>query len=470
MAHWVGFLVRTMVFCAVLVALAGAAAVGGVLAIANATGHEPRQVMEKAVAMVRPGSGNYDALTANIVSLRTEFSAAFAGLEARVAALEEPVRHDRRIEPEKTSAIVPIQLQLPPMKTAPTTRFGGAITENQLRKTPIHQPPDFAYTPPARPDVCADGCRFQTLAEAYRKVAPGGSITLAPGFYPECLVVKKDVLIVGLKGPNGERAEFDTACARKGTFVLQGKRFELRGVAIRDIAVRDRNGACVRIDPQAGSIRLFDVICSNSENGVLGASKGPVFIDSSLFIGNGKGGRAHGIYIGGSPELVLRNTIVHSSKDGGHTLKSGAERTIVQNSILAALNGENSRAIDFYAGGTLVVTDSVLQQGPNSQNHDFFHLAGESRRLNLSSEHITLIEDSWIVYDHKPDRCCRWLATGRRLGPVIFRNNRIVGLNGSRLDGVTMEHNREFKNRAEAGLGPYTGKLEDLPYPAAWKR
>lgn len=472
MARWVGFAAKATVFCVVLVAVTGAAAAGGVLAVAQMTGQGPKQVVAKALSMLpEAAGGSYDDLADNIIALRTEFSTAFAGLEARVATLESRAAgHGGVLRPDRAVAPIPIQLELPPMEAAPTTRFGGAITEKQLRKTPTTAPPDFAYTPPQQPDVCAEGCRFQTLQRAYDMAKPGDAITLAPGFYPECLVVKKDVLIVGQKGAKGERAEFDSACGGKGAFVVRADRFELRGVAIRDISVPDRNGACVRMDPRAGAVRLNDVICSNSENGVLGAARGPVFIDSSLFIGNGKDGRAHGIYITSAAELVIRNTIIQSTRDGGHTLKSGVARTIIQSSILAALDGGNSRAIDFYGGGTLVVTDSVLQQGPNSQNHDVIHIAGEGRRLNLSAEQIALIEDSWIIYDYKPGRCCRWLAAGRDLGPVIFRNDRIVGINDNRLDGATMDGNQEFETRQEAGLGPYTGKLQDLPFPKAWQR
>ena len=126
--------------------------------------------------------------------------------------------------------------------------------------------------------------------------------------------------------------------------------------------------------------------------------------------------------------------------------------------------------MDFYGGGTLIVTGSVLQQGPNSENHDLIALARESRRVNLSAEHIALFEDNLFIFDHKPSRCCRWLATGRALGPVIFRNNRLVSINDHKFEGLTMENNQEFATRSDAGLPEYNGELNSIPMPTAWNQ
>jgi hypothetical protein len=87
----------------------------------------------------------------------------------------------------------------------------------------------------------------------------------------------------------------------------------------------------------------------------------------------------------------------------------------------------------------------------------------------LSAEHIALFENNWIIYDYKEGRCCRWLAAGKKLAPIIFRHNKLVGINSQNLEGLQMEDNQEFEDRAAAGLPPYTGQLESLPFPAAWK-
>ena len=429
-----------------------------------------RSALNKVQDYIGTGEGRLTRVSENMVSLRGEFSRAFFALEQRVQTLEQQVGAGYPpAMPQKTGGFIRAQLQAPPLAAPPKAAFGGAISEDMLRRDPINSPPTIKVKASNTPDVCYSGCRYQTLRAAYRDVRAGDTITLAPGFYTECLVVKKSIAIVGLKGPNGERAEFTAQCRGKGAFVVQTDQFELRGVAIRDVSVRDNNGACVRLDPQTGTVRVSDIVCSNSQNGILGSARKAIFIDSSLFVGNGGAGRAHAIYVQSTPELVVRNSIIQSTKGAGHTLKSGAERTIVQNSILAALDSENSRAIDLFAGGTLIVTDSVLEQGPNSQNHDVVYFAGEASRINLSAEHIALFENNWIIYDYKEGRCCRWLAAGKKLAPIIFRHNKLVGINSQNLEGLEMEDNLEFEDRAAAGLPPYTGQLDSLPFPAAWK-
>ncbi len=476
MTRWMVFVVKTIIVCAVLVGIAGGAAVAGLFAVSAVSGLGPKAVMESALAklqgMVGSGDDKLGNVTANLVSQRGEFSTAFQALESRVERLERksgiavPLRQS-----QKASGFAGTPLALPPVgNSPPPVRFGGAVAETDLVLEPLSSVPKFDYSPPAKADVCLESCQFNNLAAAYKAAKPNSSITLAPGYYPECLVVKKSVLIVGQIGPNGERAQFDSQCSGKAAFVISARQFELRGVLIRDIKVRDRNGACLRVEPKTVTFRVNNIICQNSENGIIGSAAGAVFVDSSLFSGAGAGGRAHGIYINSAKELIIRNTIFHSTKGQGHTVKSGAARTIIQNSVLAALNGENSRALDFYGDGTLIVTGSVLQQGPNSENHDLIALARESRRVNLSAEHIALFENNLFIFDHKPSRCCRWLATGRALGPVIFRNNRLVSINDHKFEGLKMENNQEFATRSDAGLPEYNGELNSIPMPTAWNQ
>jgi len=160
--------------------------------------------------------------------------------------------------------------------------------------------------------------------------------------------------------------------------------------------------------------------------------------------------------------------MILASKGQGHTLKSGARRTIVEDSVLAALDGRNSRAIDAYGGGELIVRRSVLQQSKNTDNHDFLGIALESRRIN-PEPHKTILEDNWFIYDDLA-RCCRWLLRAKNFGPFTVRNNRMVGLTGVNMPAIekqVLADNTFFKNRKEAGLPPYDATLASLPKPGA---
>ena len=191
-------------------------------------------------------------------------------------------------------------------------------------------------------------------------------------------------------------------------------------------------------------------------------------IEDSRFERNGANqGYAHGIYINDGDNFVLRRSRIISTKEQGHTLKSGAKRTLVEDSVLAALDGRNSRAIDVYAGGVLEVRRSVIQQGKNSDNSAAIGIALEPKRIN-PEPHSTLVEDNWIIFDDL-DRCCRWLFRARRFGPSTVRGNKIVGMTDLAKKNLMalVENDRSYQDREEAGLPAYDGTLSSIPEPGS---
>ncbi|MEM9386277.1 MAG: hypothetical protein AAGA68_14545 [Pseudomonadota bacterium] len=360
----------------------------------------------------------------------------------------------------------------PPMEPAPTPSLSGVVEVETVDFSPQIAIPDFSTDKGRVWRVC-EGCEHTSLSQALATAQDGDTIRLAPGLYTDCVkVIKKSIAIVGEIGEDGTRATFNRACAGKAAFNLAGAFARLEGIQVQDIAVADRNGACVRLQPRGEAslvVHLRNIICVRSENGVLGGAgpSGALIVESSLFVGNGKEGRAHGIYMGNGREFVFRDSVVHSTKDGGHSLKIGAQRALIVSSIVAALDGDNSRAIDFFGGGVLYVNDSVLQQGPRSDNHDMIGLLNEVRRMNRGVPHAVYVRDSWLIYDDE-NRCCRWLLSGRKSGDILFEGNRMVAINGSRLTGYETRDNKRVGNRAAAGLAAYDATLEALPKPAAW--
>ena len=246
-----------------------------------------------------------------------------------------------------------------------------------------------------------EGCEFSDLNAAIKYSSLGRTITVAPGTYSTCGVVDKPLQVVGLKDASGNRAHLTgSVCQGKGALVLRAEGIVIEGFEISNISVPSKNGACIRIDPQAGDITIRDVYCHDSEDGILGGPKqGSVTIENSRFERNGaNGGQAHGIYINQGDNFILRRSQVISTKEKGHTVKSGAKRTVIEDSVLAALDGQNSRAIDAYGGGVLEVRRSVIQQGKNSDNNEAIGIALEPNRIN-PQPHSTLIEDNWIIFD-----------------------------------------------------------------------
>lgn len=318
--------------------------------------------------------------------------------------------------------------------------------------------------------VCAAGCDVTSFNDAANMVMEGGTITVSPGAYSDCIAIKKSMKVIGNIGEDGSRAHLSkVACNGKAAIDINAPEVTIKGLQISDIAVPDQNGACVRVSQKALMVVLSNIICRGSENGILGgtAPNGKFIIENSTFESNGKGGRAHGIYINGPGDVVLRNVRILST-DNGHLLKTGARSILIENSILAALGGNSGRGVDIFAGGKFTMRNSVLQLGPNTQNHDMFAYALETKRIAPGAEHAILIENNWIIYDDKK-RPGRWLwhKKSNVLGAFDMRNNKLVGGIDPILKNVDMDLNKQFKDRDAAGLPDYDGTLASMPKPGS---
>ena len=321
-----------------------------------------------------------------------------------------------------------------------------------------------------KPTVCQEGCQFSDLNAAIKSSLPGDIVSVSPGTYRTCGVVDKPLRLIGLKDASGNRARLvGTACEGKGSIVVKASGVIIEGLEISGISVPSKNGACIRIDPEAEVVTIRDIYCHDSEEGILGgAPQGDVVVEDSIFERNGAdGGQAHGIYINGGNEFVLRRSQIISTKELGHTLKSGAKRTVIEDSVLAGLDGVNSRAIDAYGGGVLEVRRSVIQQGINTDNYEAIGIALEVNRLN-PQPHSTLLEDNWIIFDDLGE-CCRLLFKANQFGSITVRRNKIVGMtqfSGPNINPV-LEDNRIYKDRHEAGLPSYSASIASLPNPGS---
>lgn len=360
---------------------------------------------------------------------------------------------------------------------------GAAMADAKLPGTAA--PVDKAYLPTAimpkfaglgrtDADVCQDGsCAYTSIAQAAKSAGQVDTITVAPGIYRECVSTSKSLAIVGLTGANGERPIITEACGGKAAFVVSGEKFLLKNVRVYKINVRDRNGACVRLEGRgiAQRVAIEDVYCDRSQNGILGSvGDGSLIIRRSTFEFNGaNGGQAHGIYVTDGAEVWIDTSTILHSKGQGHSVKVGARRLVITKSMIAGLNGRNSRAIDYYAGGILSIRDSVVHQGPYTDNHDMIGIVMEPRRGNKMYPQGTYIGDSWVIFDD-PNRCCRWLMRGAAWGPRVLDNVALVGLNDTKLDYEASASVVTYNSRKKAGLPAYDGTLRSLPAAGAPRR
>jgi hypothetical protein len=327
------------------------------------------------------------------------------------------------------------------------------------------EPRTLRVCPPAsaRPD-----CQYARLQEALAAALPGDHVVLAPGVYEEGAVIATPHLV--LRGEPGAHLR-GHALEGKAALVVKANDVLIESIECSDIAVRDNNGACIRIEGDDLTVR--GVHFHDNQQGILsGPGGGVLLIEGSLFERNGFGGQAHGVYIGRTIEtFIFRNSRILATTGAGHGLKSRAQQTIVENSVIASLDGHDSRAIDLPNGGEVVIRGNVLEKGPNSENRQMIGLALEGK---LHGVNETLIEDNQLVFDAHPAGLAQSLGQALGLAPpsgtvilnespgrVILRNNIIIGAReiGS---GMVERDNRMYQSRHEAGLPPYPA----LPEPS----
>ncbi len=280
---------------------------------------------------------------------------------------------------------------------------------------------------------------------------------MAPGEYHEAGIVRASGLTLAF----APGAKFSGVAAEgKAMLVIKGNDTTVTGLDCSEIGVASGNGACIRLEGR--NLNLDRVHFHDSEQGILGGGDGgQIQITDSLFERLGAGGSAHGIYVS-ADRVLIRNSRILASQGEGHEVKTRARETIIEASVIASLdgvdsrlidisNGVDSRLIDISNGGILKVTGSVLQKGPVSSNGDLIGFGLEG--LRFPDNRIEISGNVLILERAGPNRI---LHTKSEV-TTRFEGNLIVG---SPADPVPAG-NTVKRNRASAGLPP----APNLPPP-----
>jgi len=317
----------------------------------------------------------------------------------------------------------------------------------------------------ARPD-----CGHRSLQEAVAAASPGDHVVLSPGIYEEGAIVTTPGLVV--RGEPGAHLR-GRAVEGKAALIIKADGVVIEGIECSGIAVRDHNGACIRIEGDDLTVR--NVNFHDNQQGILsGPGGGALLVEDSRFERNGFGGLAHGVYIGPSVEtFTFRNNHVLATTGEGHGVKSRAQRTVVENNVIAGLDGRDSRAIDVPNGGEVLIRGNVLEKGPNSANAQMIGLALEGQ---LHETNATLIENNLIVFDTRPEGLIQDLArtvgllpargvviASQSPGAVVLQDNTIVGAREIGGGDLNDRDNRTYESRRAAGLSPYPAVPQAVP-------
>jgi len=297
--------------------------------------------------------------------------------------------------------------------------------------------------PPGRTlSVCPSGCDHPSLGAAVQRAGEGDLITVGPGLYREAVVVRVNHLTI--QAEPGAHLQ-GQAAEGKAALVIKGSDTVIEGLECSDIAVPDQNGACIRLEGPGLTLRR--VYFHDSEQGLLcGLSTGTITIEDSRFERLGGGaGHAHGLYVGKIDSFILRRSQVLASRDQGHEVKSRARQTLIEDSVIASLDGFDSRLIDVPNGGEVVIRNSVLEKGVNSVNQQVIGFGLEGIAF---ADNSLRLENTVVLLDRPTSQ----LIAGA-VQPVLV-STRVVG--GEKAGAGTAQW---FATRQAAGLQPYPSLL-----------
>jgi hypothetical protein len=232
-----------------------------------------------------------------------------------------------------------------------------------------------------------NGRGFASLQDAVNAIGGGtGTILIAPGTYRQCAVQQGGN--VTFKAATPGKAIFDAAtCEGKAALVLRGDASTVDGVVFRNMAVRDGNGAGIRVEN--GDLTVSNAMFLDSQEGILGNEQGSarIVIDHSTFAGLGTcdaaADCAHSIYLATDGSVTVTNSRFERGQ-GGHYVKLRTPKlTIADNSFDDSHGHKTNYMIDLSNGGTGTITGNTFVQGKDKENWSaFITIAAEGRKFS----------------------------------------------------------------------------------------
>ncbi len=236
--------------------------------------------------------------------------------------------------------------------------------------------------------VAETGRSYARLDDAFNAIGKGeGTVIVAPGTYKDCAIFGGQKITLHAATPS--TAIFDGgACAGKATLVFNGMNAVVDGIVFQNVAVRDGNGAGIRLE--WGNLLVTRSTFRNSQQGILTGpyEAGTITIERSTFSGLGgcpPEGCAHSIYVGGYGKLVVSRCRFEKGT-GGHYVKSrAAVNEIIDSSFDDTGGHDTNYMIDLPAGSVGVIARNEFIQGKGKENHSALIAVAAEARDNSSA-------------------------------------------------------------------------------------
>jgi hypothetical protein len=299
------------------------------------------------------------------------------------------------------------------------------------------------------------------LDHLIREAKKGSVVQIPPGFYSQGLFINKSLTVklknVRLWGVAEDKGIINVNCNGCNVVIED---FYGEG---RKAGCLDENCAGIKAEGENFHLTVRRARLDNTVMGILTDDRGgKLVVEDSLIENTGLNDRSdaygHGLYAGTINSLILRRTTIRNVNSSGHTLKSRAQETILENVHLLGKQGFHSRSIDLPCGGTLQMTNSIIQHGVNSENYDVIALGTEPDDCKIYPSRIRL-NKNWIVVDRIGNNTLfSWHSP---LSILILKNNHIVNLDKWSSSNTKMGaainhrlHNKFCRDRADCGLKP----------------
>lgn len=229
---------------------------------------------------------------------------------------------------------------------------------------------------------------FNTLAEAATAVTDGQTVNItrsgAGAEVTAAFTKAGSYKILGIAGnlPKLQLDLYTRPAFGKALINLEDGNYEIGHLHLDGTAVKDSNGAAIRLNSGTDVVKVHHVRLTNNENGILtGASATcELFVSDSVLDKNSQStqdsrrGYSHNAYIG-AIKTFQADRVSFTNAAYGHDLKSRAAVTIL-NQVLCE-GAAKGRALDLPNGGVLEATDCKFSKPASSAQNNLIDIGAE---------------------------------------------------------------------------------------------
>jgi len=246
------------------------------------------------------------------------------------------------------------------------------------------------------------GQTYHTVAAAVAAAVDGDTILVKAGIYTnDFSEIEHKITLQSVGGMSVLRATENIP--NEKAILITDTDITIDGFIFTGAHVTDAegaNGAGIRY--QGGNLTIRKCWFYHNQEGLLGdAVPGTIKIDRSEFSFNGNAtgpgaGTTHNIYAGNNTLLDIENSYFHHAILG-HEIKSRAFTTRINNTrVTDGPRSTASYSIDLPNGGIGTITNSIVEQGPDSVNGGII-VYGEEGNLNpslgLAMQNVMIVND-----------------------------------------------------------------------------